>query len=119
VRLAVWIQPGSKETAPRPLAERVRAVVDREEISNRFGALALGESTHLVDELRRLRDGDGLSGRLLLGDSDGNLALPIWVDHVGSQGTRWGQYRLQETDLTDLLPPAAWISILPPETSTR
>lgn len=63
VRLAVWVRPGRAEKAARPLSERVRAAVDREEAPSRYGALALGESTHLVDEVRRLRAGDGARAR--------------------------------------------------------
>lgn len=114
VRLAVWVQPGAAEIAPLPLAERVRSVVDREHVADRHGALALGESTHLIDEIRRLRTGDGDHGRLLVPDERGNLALPVWVDHVGSRGTQWGQYRLQEINLDQPLPAAAWTRIRPP-----
>lgn len=114
VRIAVWLRAGSDEAAPRPLSDRVRAIVDREEIPDRYGGLCLGESTHLIDELRRLRAGDGDRGRLLVADPTGDLALPIWVDHVGSRGTRWGQYRLVDVGLTDELPSAAWSCIVPP-----
>lgn len=115
VRLAVWVRQGRDERAERPLAERVRAVVDREESPRRFGALALGESTHLVDEVRRLRPGDGTAGRLLVADPRGDLALPVWVDHVGSAGTRWGQYRLTESEVGAPPAEAAWCRIHPPE----
>lgn len=114
VRLAIWVRPGAAETAARSLAERVEAVVDRKETPDRYGALALGESTHLVDELRRLRPTDGGRGRLLIRDERGDLALPSWVDHVGSAGTSWGQYRFQETDSGLALPDSAWTSIRPP-----
>jgi CRISPR-associated protein Cas5t len=115
VRFAVWVRPGAAETAARPLAERVRAVVDREEVPARYGGLALGESTHLVDELRRLRPTDGKHGRLLVQDERGDLALPVWVDHVGSRGTRWGQFRLHSLSL-DAAPLAhAWTAIRPPD----
>jgi CRISPR-associated protein Cas5t len=115
VRIAVWVRPGRAEAAPRPLAERVRAVVDREEVPNRYGALALGESTHLVDELKRLRAGDGERGQLLLCDERGDLALPVWVDHVGSRGTRWGQFRLAEMSIRGAPPEEAWTAMLPPD----
>jgi CRISPR-associated protein Cas5t len=114
VRLAVWVRPGAAEVAERSLAERVRAVVDREESPPRFGGLALGESTHLVDEVRRLRPEDGEDGRLLVADERGDLALPLWVDHVGSAGTRWGQFRFEQMRLTEPLPEAAWSTIGPP-----
>lgn len=114
VRVAVWVRLGASESAPRPLDERVRAVVDREESPDRYGALALGESTHLVDEVRRLRPSDGSRGQLVQPDERGDLALPVWVDHVGSARTRWGQYRFQEVDLGAPLPPDAWTAIRPP-----
>jgi CRISPR-associated protein Cas5t len=113
VRLAVWVRRGA-DGAERPLVERVRAAVDREESPMRFGALALGESTHLVDEVRRLRAGDGRVGRLLMGDRSGDLALPVWVDHVGSAGTRWGQYRLSEGEIGEEPLEAMWSRIEPP-----
>lgn len=114
VRLAVWVRTSEAERAERPLAERVRAVVDGEELPERFGGLALGESTHLVDEVRRLRPGDPVEGRLLVRDPHGELALPVWVDHVGSAGTRWGQYRLVTGRVDQEMPEAAWTRIEPP-----
>lgn len=114
VRLAVWIRTSEAERAERPLVERVRAAVDGEESPERFGGLALGESTHLVDEVRRLRPGDPMEGRLLVRDPAGDLALPVWVDHVGSAGTRWGQYRLVTGRLDGVLPDEAWSRIEPP-----
>ena len=117
VRLAIWVRSGSGEAAPRSLVDRVRAVVDREEVTNRYGALALGESTHLVDEVRRLRPTDGERGRALVRDERGDLALPVWVDHVGSSGTRWSQFRLEESDLRGVVPMDAWTAVLPREAS--
>ena len=118
VRLAVWVRPGAGEVAPRPVAERVRGAVDRVDVPERYGALALGESTHLVDEVRRLRVSDGERGRALVQDERGDLALPIWVDHVGSRGTRWGQFSLIDVGLREALPELAWVAILPPELPT-
>ncbi len=114
VRLAVWVRDGDDKAAGAPLAERVRAVVDREIIPHRFGGLALGESTHLVDEVRRLRADDAAQTRILRLDARGDLALPVWVDHVGSAGTRWAQYRFGEMDIGESPPPEAWTAIIPP-----
>jgi CRISPR-associated protein Cas5t len=115
VRVAVWLRAGADEASPRPLADRVRAAVDRQEAPRRYGALCLGESTHLIDELRRLRNGDGSRCRLLVAEPRGDLALPIWVDHVGSTGTRWGQYRLAEVGVPEQPPEDAWTTIRPPD----
>jgi CRISPR-associated protein Cas5t len=114
VRLVIWVRRGADE-AERPLVERVRAAVDREESPVRFGALALGESTHLVDEVRRWRAEDGRVGRLLVRDPSGELALPVWVDHVGSAGTRWGQYRLSDGEIGPVPADEAWSRIGPQE----
>lgn len=119
VRLAIWMRDGADTVAPRSLRERLRAVIDREESPDRFGGLALGESTHLVDEIRRLRSDDGATCRLLMANSVGDLALPIWVDHVGSRGTRWGQYRLDEQVVPDDIPATAWTRIAPPEVTNE
>jgi CRISPR-associated protein Cas5t len=115
VRLAVWLRPGPAEVATPALAERVREILASPTTSNRFGGLSLGESTHLVDEVRRLRPSDPTSGQLLARDVQGDLALPIWPDHVGSAGTRWGQYRLVQYALDSALPDESWTAILRPE----
>lgn len=113
LRLAVWLQP-TEEAHPAPnLFQRVSKVLVNPGASPRFGALALGESTHLVDELRPLRPGDLTNARPLLADADGDLSLPVWPNHVGSRGTAWGQYRLAAKMTGQLPPDQAWIVIRP------
>ena len=90
----MWVRTGAAEAARPSLSDRVAAALARPSGINRFGGLSLGESTHLIDELRALRPADHGEGRLLLGDMEGDLALPTWADHIGAAGTRWGQYRL-------------------------
>ena len=119
VRLGVWIRPGSREGAVPPLAERVGDSLVQPAGTSRYGGLSLGESTHLVDEVRPLRGGDPASGQLLVNDPSGNLALPVWPDHVGSAGTRWGQYRLEEGPIVSEPIETAWTSVLPPERAAR
>jgi CRISPR-associated protein Cas5t len=116
VRLAVWLRQGSAENATPALAERVQETLASPTGTKRFGGLSLGESTHLVDEVRMLREGDPASGELLIRDREGGLALPIWPDHVGSAGTRWEQYRLVNYALGSALPDESWTAILQPET---
>lgn len=111
MRLAAWVRPGEAERNPQTLAERVRGVLTDPATSPRFGVLALGESTHLVDELRELRPGDLVHARPLVADPEGDLSLPVWPNHVGSKGTVWGQYRL-DAGMADHDPPdAAWVSV--------
>jgi CRISPR-associated protein Cas5t len=110
LRLAVWLRPGREEGSTPSLHQRVTEVLANPAASRRFGALALGESTHLVDELRPLRSGDLTVARPLVADPDGDLSLTIWPNHVGSRGTVWGQYRL--TDEWDgSFDERSWVSV--------
>jgi CRISPR-associated protein Cas5t len=94
----------------------LREVLANPSLSRRFGALALGESTHLVDELRPLRPGDLTGARHLVVDPDGDLSLTIWPNHVGSRGTEWSQYRLLQ-EACSQPPEHSWTAIrrVPPD----
>lgn len=117
IRLAVWVRPGRGENSPT-LYERVRAALVNPAVVVRFGGLSLGESTHLVDEIRPLRSGDTTAGKLLVARRDGNMSLPIWPDHVGSAGTRWEQFRLEDTPISEVPPDSAWVTIEQPSVSS-
>jgi CRISPR-associated protein Cas5t len=119
VRLAVFVRRGAQESTAWSLADRVRGALNDPASIRRFGGLSLGESTHLVDEVRPIRSGDAERGRLLVSDPAGDLPLPLWPDHVGSAGTRWGQFRIVDLPADalqspGLLPEAAWVTIPPP-----
>jgi CRISPR-associated protein Cas5t len=89
VRLAIWLD-SSEEAGTNPtLEDRVVVALDHPERIDRFGGLSLGESTHLVDEVSRLHDGWQTRARAYLLNDRGRLSLPVWVDHVGSAGTRY------------------------------
>lgn len=113
LRLAVWVKSGMAEETTESLASRVSGALTRPADIMRYGGLSLGESTHLIDELRPLRPSDGTTGHFLLADDSGNLALPIWPDHVGS-ASRWVQYRLWSMPLGNELPDNAWTVIRRP-----
>jgi CRISPR-associated protein Cas5t len=101
VRLAIWID-STQETGSAPsLEERVALALDHPERIDRFGGLSLGESTHLVDEVSRLDMGRHGSARAYLLDlaDRGRLSLPVWVDHVGSSGTRYVSGNLEDIEL--------------------
>jgi CRISPR-associated protein Cas5t len=108
LQIAVWVADG-------PLANRLeRAAKDPTSVS-RYGGLSLGESRDLVDEVCFNPVWNGSTGRWLTRDNEGNYPLPVWVDHVGSKGTNWQQFRIVERPLTE--PPRVdprWILIEPP-----
>ena len=110
-RLAVWVRRGADERGEVSLARRVGEALAQPSSVRRFGGLSLGESTHLVDEIKPLAELSG-SCHLLVAEEDGDLSLPIWPDHVGSS-TTWGQYRLLETPVrgVDSIPSHAWTQI--------
>ncbi len=116
VQLAVWVRAGKRETHETPLVDRVHASLTQPRLIERFGGLSLGESTHLVNEISFLK-GQDKSGRLLVAEEDGDLSLPIWPDHVGS-ATRWGQYRLIDTELSGDIGEKAWTEIRRPNAFT-
>jgi CRISPR-associated protein Cas5t len=113
LRLAVHVRAGAGERA-LSLADRLERALAEPAGVRRFGGLSLGESTHLVDEFRLLRTGDGAAvaeSAWLVRDAAGPLALPVWTDHVGSRGTRYGQFSLRPTADPFTPPDEAWVTI--------
>jgi CRISPR-associated protein Cas5t len=98
VRLAIWLDSSDEIAAGPTLEERVAEALDHPERVDRFGGLSLGESTHLVDEVGRLKGDGAVSARAYLLAERGRLSLPVWVDHVGSAGTRYACGDLEEMD---------------------
>ncbi len=107
IRLAAWVR--DEATSENSLAERIRNGFENPSTINRFGGLALGESTHLIDEVKLLEEFPEGSLQFLLNDDDGELSLPIWADHIGSN-TTWGQYSLVVSE-TESVPEKAWTKI--------
>lgn len=99
VELVIWLDSSGERNPAPTLEERVRAAFTNPSGVERFGGLCLGESTHLVDEAQPLerylptprfqRRQPRPSGQAFLLAERGRLTLPVWVDHVGSAGTRY------------------------------
>lgn len=94
------------------LAERIMAVQTNPELIERYGGLSLGESRDLVNDILWFPKWPQDKGYWLVRDPEGDLPLPVWVDHVGSKGTVWRQFRLKEGLLeTPLENDDRWITI--------
>ncbi len=91
----VWVKPGTDASKPN-LLERLQHAFTHPETIDRFGGLSLGESRDLVNSVKLWSGCFNKQPQWLVQDQDGMLALPYWVDHVGSQGTRWRRYLFQE-----------------------
>jgi CRISPR-associated protein Cas5t len=94
VELVVWLDSTHEVNAGVPLEARVRSALQDPASVQRFGGLSLGESTHLVDEVDVLpgnfaNDFENRQGKAFLLAPRGRMTLPVWVDHVGSAGTRY------------------------------
>lgn len=94
ISLVIWLD-SSDETGDSPrLEDRVNDALHPTNRKNicRFGGLSLGESTHMVDEVsivtyeikNRFQNQEI---KLYCLKDQGLLGLPVWVDHVGSEGT--------------------------------
>lgn len=100
IELAVWLD-SSEETEAVTLENRVSDAVLRKDYAaiSRFGGLSLGESTHLVNDILPLGEEHTGRGRTFLLSPRGRMTLPVWVDHVGSAGTRYSTGDLESTAL--------------------
>ncbi|MFH1921157.1 MAG: type I-MYXAN CRISPR-associated protein Cas5/Cmx5/DevS [Planctomycetota bacterium] len=97
IELIVWLDSSAEHNAEPTLELRVAQALDptRRGQVDRFGGLSLGESTHLVDTVSLLKEDvrrrvqDKSARVFLIDEAQGRMTLPVWVDHVGSAGTRY------------------------------
>jgi CRISPR-associated protein Cas5t len=97
VDLLLWLDSSAEMAQPpvAPLEQRVQQALAQPASVSRFGGLSLGESAHLVDEVRRFEPNHHRfadlppDGSAFLLAERGRITLPVWVDHVGSAGTRY------------------------------
>ncbi len=100
VHLVLWLDSADEKTAEPFLEERVENALACPELLERFGGLSLGESTHLVDEVRLFSGSAQETGMIFLCAERGRFTLPVWVDHVGSQDTCYVTGNLLTVPLT-------------------
>jgi len=102
-----------------PLAEELQGAAKNPSCVVRYGGLSLGESRDLINDAIWNPDQESSTApcRWLTPDLEGDLPLPLWVDHVGSKGTFFGQFRLVPgtTSFPESDSPF-WIAISPPDT---
>lgn len=79
----LWVDDSKAENL---LTEKIGEALDKKRRKNiiRHGALCLGESSHMVNEIK-LAVGDAnptaREGRFLVRDKTGFLTMPVWTDH--------------------------------------
>ena len=92
--LRAWIAVRQGD-AVRDLSGSVRGVLEHPEGLDRYGALSLGESTFLVDEIK-VCCATPPPGVSLHPDDTGSLTLPVWVDYENPSVTRLRRFSLVE-----------------------
>lgn len=97
IELYVWIA-NEKDKNEISLYDRIKNAFSNPTSIHRFGSLCLGESSHLVNDIRYYRKSDTQSFQLLKPVKLGDISLPIWPDHVGSFKTKWKQFVFEERD---------------------
>jgi CRISPR-associated protein Cas5t len=122
INLVVWLDSTDEVAANHhTLEKRVRDAFERPESVERFGGLSLGESTHLINEVSILDAPE----RFPVWDSPvdtfvqhkrGRMTLPVWVDHVGSAGTRYATGNLESAQILQV-PELATMPQISPESS--
>jgi CRISPR-associated protein Cas5t len=111
IQFIVWIATGNNKAKPT-LTERIQQAFLNPQAVDRFGGLCLGESRDLVNAVTLVPpDYTGQSLSWIVQDENGLLTLPYWVDHLGSRGTRWQNYRLLEPSQQWQPPDLAWTVI--------
>jgi CRISPR-associated protein Cas5t len=110
IKFVVWLNAGVDKAKPN-LVQRLQQAFANPASINRFGALCLGESRDLVNDITLLPENyRAESLRWLVRDDNGLLTLPYWVDHVGSRGTRSLRYVLWESQIWQP-PDLSWTSV--------
>jgi CRISPR-associated protein Cas5t len=101
IQLILWLDSSEEQKGSPTLEERTTEALQHPERVERFGGLSLGESTHLVNEVKRFAGDPEKEGQAFLLADRGPLTLPVWVDHVGSTNTRYITGELVSFPLTE------------------
>jgi CRISPR-associated protein Cas5t len=88
--LIIWCDSSDEEVVGDRLESRVEAALRRPWEVERFGGWSLGESTHLINDAWLLAAGAPPGEcHAFVEEPDGTTTLPVWIDHVGTKGTRY------------------------------
>jgi len=93
--LILWCSSRDEQAEKSGLEARVKAAFRDPSSIQRFGGWSLGESTHLINDASLQDPTAALVSRTFLLDENGLITMPVWVDHVGSSGTRYAVGNLE------------------------
>ena len=106
----LWINDSQ---ASHPLCDEIRKALDPEKRGEivRHGALCLGESSHMVNEIAE--DHPHGKGRFVSPCERGFLSMPVWSDHKEDRPTVRSFEIREPEQLPSVPPPDFWITIAP------
>jgi CRISPR-associated protein Cas5t len=108
VRLWLWLRKGGDSATP-DLVQRVVRALEEPATVTRSGGLSLGESSYLVNELRR-ESCPPDRALFLRPNPQGFYSFPVWVDHVDASKTRLSRFSLEDSPTQEALP-NAWFRV--------
>jgi CRISPR-associated protein Cas5t len=98
IELLCWIDSSRENMEQRTLEERVTEAIEQPDKIERYGLLSLGLSDDMVNEVSLWNQGGQFAHakkwQRLIPKERGSIELPVWVDHLGSSGTRWRRFDL-------------------------
>ena len=106
----LWIDDSR---ASHPLCGEIRKALDPEKRGEivRHGALCLGESSHMVNEVTKDRPHG--RGRFVVPCEQGFLSMPVWSDHKKDRPTVLNFEIREPEELSNTPPDACWITVAP------
>ena len=97
--LRAWIAVRRGDAA-HDLSRSVRDALEHPDSLDRYGALSLGESAFVVNEIEACAAAPPV-GVALHPDDAGSLTLPVWVDYDDPSVTRLQRFSLMERTFTE------------------
>lgn len=110
--LEFWLWIDDSQTS-HSLCGEIRKALDPERRSEivRHGALCLGESSHMVNEVTKDRPRG--RGCFVAPSDKGVLSMPVWSDHKEDRPTVLNFEIREPKELTDSPPSDCWIAVAP------
>ena len=110
----LWVDDARAQHAQHALTDAVRAALDpvRRADVVRHGALCLGESSHMVNEIR-VQSPRGLA-RFVAPCEHGLLTMPVWTDHRRGGRPAVQSFEIRDPEIVGTEPPHdRWIAVGP------
>ncbi len=99
IELLCWIDSSEEQSKEngRSLEARLIEAIETPEVVTRTGVVSLGLSDNAVNDVSLIRDFAKVKNfsetwHWLTPQDDGQIELPVWVDHIGAFHTRWRRY---------------------------